>query len=472
MRTLAAIMLGAGALAACSVGPEYQRPDLDVPRAYRFQQEAPAAKSFADPGWWEVYRDPQLQGLLRAALENNRDVKIAAARVAEARAQVGVSRLAQFPRVDVAVGDTRQRTLQVGRYATFEVASGLAQASFEVDLWQRLASLSDAAKASLLATEYARDAVRAGLVSDVAVAYFNLLALDRQLRITQSTIANSEKFLSLTRLRFDRGAASSLDVNRAEASLASVKANQSDIERQIAQTENQMQILLGKNPDGLARGKLDDAAIAVPPEIPAGIPSALLERRPDLRQAEAGLIGATANVQAAKAALFPTIALTGSYGSQSLAFSRLFSGGSQVWSYGLNFMLPILDLQRNGYQVDAAKMREQQALLQYQGAVAQAFREVSDALVAAQRYNDFLREQERQVSSLQQAYAHVLQRYEVGYSSYFEVIDASNSLYAAEMLRAQAWRNRLVALVQLYKALGGGWEIAASPAANTVGATP
>lgn len=461
MRTRVAIMLVAGALAACSVGPEYRRPSLDVPNAFRFQQENPGATSTSDLGWWEIYRDKQLQGILQTALDNNRDVKIAAARVAEARAQVGVSGMARLPSVDVIVGDSRQRTLQVGRHATFEVASGVAQASFEVDLWRRLASLSDAAKANLLATEYARDAVRATLVSDVAVAYFNLLALDQQLRITQNTIANGERFLALTQAKSREGAASSLDVSRAEASLSSVRANQSDIRRQIAQTENQMQILLGKNPDTLARGTLDE--VAMPPSIPAGLPSTLLERRPDLRVAEAGLIGATANVRAAKAALFPTISLTGSYGSQSLAFSGLFSGGSQVWSYGLAFLQPILDSQRNGYQVDAAKAREQQALLQYQSAVAQAFREVSDTLVASQSYNEFLHAQEQQVKSLQEANEHVLRRYQIGYSSYFEVIDASNSLYAAELQRVQAWRNSLVAVVQLYKALGGGWAIPAAP---------
>lgn len=457
MRARAAILAAVGALAACSVGPEYKRPALDVPAAYRFQEEKPGAESLADLAWWEVYRDRQLQEILRIALDNNRDVRSAAARVAEARAQVGISRLGQFPRVDVNVGDTRQRTLQVGRYATLETATAVAQVSFEVDLWQRLASLSDAAKASLLATEYARDAVRVTLVSDVATAFFNLLALDQQLRITQSTIANGERFLALTQAKSREGAASGLDVSRAEASLASVKANRSDIQRQIAQTENQLQILLGRNPDTLVRGELNEGSAPVPPSVPAGLPSSLLERRPDLRQAEAGLIGATANVRAAKAALFPTISLTGSYGSQSLAFSSLFSGGSQVWSYGLNFLQPILDSQRNGYQVDAAKAREVQALLQYQSAVAQAFREVSDALVAWQSYNQFLRDQDQQVKSLQEANSHVLRRYEIGYSSYFEVIDASNSLYAAELQRVQAYRNSLVAVAQLYKALGGGW---------------
>ena len=457
MKSLAAIMLGAGALAACSVGPEYRLPTMDVPGSYRFQQGSYGAESFADLGWWEVYQDEQLRQILQTALENNRDVKIAVARVGEARAQLGVSRLGQFPRVDVTLGETRQRALQVDHYSTYKTASAMAQVSFEVDLWQRLASLSDAAKANLLATEYARDAVKAVLVSDVATAYFNLLAFDQQLRITQHTIDNSGQFLALTQARFRQGSASSLEVSRAEASLAFIKASQSDIERQIAQTENQLQILLGKNPGVVTRGKLNQASMAAPPAVPSGLPSTLLERRPDLRQAEAGLIGATANVRAAKAALFPTISLTGSFGSQSPAFSDLFSGPSRVWSYGLNFLQPILDAQHNGYQVDAARMAEEQALLQYQSAVAQAFREVSDALIAWQSYNELLRVQEQQVKSLQEANSHVLRRYEVGYSSYFEVIDASNSLYAAELQRVQAYRNSLVSVVQLYKALGGGW---------------
>lgn len=461
MKAMVAIITSLGVLTACSVGPEYRRPNLDVPGSYRFQEEQPGGKSIADLAWWEVYRDKQLQAILQTALNNNRDVKIAAARVAEARAQAGVSRLARLPQVNVAVGDTRQKSLVLGRYATFEVASGLAQVSFEVDLWKRLKSLSDAARASLLATEYARDAVKVTLVSDVASAYFNLLALDQQLHIIRNSIANSEKFLALTQTKSRQGAASDLDVSRAQANLSSVKANQADILRQIAQTENQLQILLGKNPDALARGTLDGAAIT--PIIPAGLPATLLERRPDLRQAEAGLIGATANVRAAKAALFPAISLTGSYGSQSLAFLRLFSGSTQVWSYGLNFLQPIIDYQRNGDMVNAARMREAQALLQYQNTVAQAFREVSDALVAWQSYSEFLRDEELQVKSLQEANSHVLRRYEVGYSSYFEVIDAQNSLYAAQLQRVQAYRSSQLSLVQLYKALGGGWAVPATP---------
>lgn len=464
MKTRAAIISAGLALAACSVGPEYRRPTLEVPDAYRFQQEKPA-ESIADLGWWEVYRDETLQDLVRTALENNRDVKMAAARVAEARALVGVSRLGQFPQVDASVVDTRQRVLQIGQYATHEIATATAQMSFEVDLWQRLASLTESARASLLSTEYARDAVKVSLVSDVATAYFDLQALDRHRSVTQQTIANSAQFLSLTQARYREGAASGLDTSRAEASLAAVRANLADTERQIAQTENQLQILLGKNPAPVARGEMDHAPIL--PAIPAGLPSSLLERRPDLRQAEAGLAGATADVRAAKAALFPTLSLTGSYGSQSLAFSGLFSGPTRVWSYGMSFLQPILDAQRNGYRVDAAKAREQQALLQYQSAVAQAFREVSDALVAWQRYGESLAAQEQQVKSLQEAYERVLKRYETGYSSYFEVIDASDSLYAAELQRTQAYRNTLVSVVQLYKALGGGW---ATPA--TSGAAP
>ena len=446
------------ALSACSVGPEYRRPALDVPGAYRFQNETPGAESIADLGWWEVYRDTHLQALLRTALDNNIDARIAAARVSEARAQVGVSDQGRMPQVSAGLSDTRQRSLLFGQYATFEVASGQADVSYEADIWGRLASLSEAARAGLLASEYARDAVRVTLIGDVASAYFGLQALDLQLGIAEGTIANGETFVALTRRRHLQGAASTLEVSRAEAALASVQAGRTDIQRQIAQNENQLRILLGKNPDGIARGRLDEVPLDITLSIPAGLPATLLERRPDLRAAEAGLIGAVANVRAAKAALFPTISLTGSYGSQSAALSGLFGASTQAWSYGIGFLQPIIDAQRNGFQLDAARMREAQALLYYQGTVAQAFREVSDALIATHSFFEQLRVQQQQVELLQLANSQVLRRYETGYSSYFEVIDASNSLYAAQLQRLLAYRNARLSLVQLYKALGGGWK--------------
>jgi outer membrane protein, multidrug efflux system len=457
--TLRLVLLAATVLlAACSVGPQYKRPDLDVPANYRSQEEAPSAKSLADLAWWDVYQDKVLQQLLQSALQRNWDVQIAVARVAEARAQVGVARLGQLPQVDVSLSGQRGRVFQGGDYVSGALFAAEAQVSYELDLWRRLASLSDAARADLLATEYARDNVRVSLVSDVATAYFDLLALDQQLRITRRTVTTRERFLELTQSKFRQGASSGLDVSRAEASLALVRANLPDLQRQIEQKENQLRILFGQNPAPMVREQVDVQAVPAPPEVPAGLPSALLERRPDLRQAESGLVGSTARLRATKAALFPNITLTGSLGSQTTQFSDLFSGPTKVWSFGLSLLQPLLDANRNGYQVDAARAREQQALLRYQQAVQQAFREVSDALAARRGFGEFQRAQEQQVQALRDASQRVLKRYETGFSSYFEVVDADRDLFTAELQLVQAYRNSQVSVVQLYKALGGGWD--------------
>lgn len=457
--------LGAAVLlAACSVGPEYRRPDLDVPNAYR-AEEAPSANSVADLAWWEIYQDKALQQLLKTALEKNPDVRIAVARVAESRAQLGVARRGQLPQLDAVASGQRGRVFQSGQYVTGAQFIAEAQVSYEIDLWQRLASLSDAARADLLATEFARDNVRVSLIGDVATAYFDLLSLDQQLQITQRTVVTRERFLELTQSKFRQGASSGLDVSRAEANLAAARANLPDLLRQIEQKENQLQTLLGQNPGPIVRGGTQLQAMPVPPEVPAGLPSSLLERRPDLRQAESSLAGSTALVRAARAALFPTISLTGSLGSQSLELSDLFSAPTKVWSVGLFALQPLIDANRSGYQVDAARAREEQALLQYQKSVQEAFREVSDALVARRGFADFQLAQEQQVQALREASRRVLKRYEVGFSSYFEVIDADSSLFNAELQLVQAYRNTLVSLVQLYKALGGGWEQAANPQA-------
>jgi multidrug efflux system outer membrane protein len=445
-------------LAACSVGPEYKRPDLDVPSAYRAQEETPSAQSYADLAWWDVYQDETLRQLLKTALEQNKDMKIAAARVAEARAQLGVARLRQFPQVGIGASVQRGRVFQSGQYVTGGLYTAQAQVSYEVDLWQRLASLSDAARAELLATEFARVNVRVSLVGAVATAYFDLRALDQRLRITKDAVATREHFFELTQSKFRRGASSGLDVSRAEASLASARASLPDLQRQIEQQENQLLILLGQNPAPVAREAVELQAMPTPPEVPAGLPSTLLERRPDLREAEQALAGATARVRAAKAALFPTISLTGSLGSQSLALADLFSGPTKIWSVGLGVLQPLLDANRNGYQVDAAKARDEQALLQYQKSIQQAFQEVSDALIARRRNAEFLQAQEQQVQALRDADRRVHKRYDVGYSSYFEVVDADRDLLNGELQLVQAYRNTQVSLVQLYKALGGGWD--------------
>lgn len=450
-------------LTACSLGPRYQRPDVDVPTTFRGQYNAGDPRSVAELQWWDVYRDETLQQLIKVALEQNRDLKLAAARVLEARANASIAGVAQLPQVGVGGAGTRQRVTTVGAIpvpgspirndyqATIDVG-------YEVDLWGRLSSLSEAARAKLLASEFAQEGVRTTLIGDVAANYFTLLALDQQLRISERTVATRERFLKMTQARFDRGVAPGLDVDRAQASLAGARAVVPDLRRQVAQTENQLQILLGQNPGPIVHPRLDLETMPIPPEIPAGLPSALLERRPDLRQAEQDVIAANAQLRSTRAALFPTIALTGSFGSESAALSNLFIGPARIWLFGLSILQPIIDANRNGYQVDAAAAREQQTIILYDQTVAQAFREVSDSLIAHTEYRLQQKQQEIQVAAYGEVARRTLRRYESGYSSYFEVVDADRDLFTAQLLLVQAYRNDLISLIQLYRALGGGWN--------------
>ncbi|HEX8989633.1 MAG TPA: efflux transporter outer membrane subunit [Rhodocyclaceae bacterium] len=471
MRTALALA-AAFAVAACSVGEPYRRPEVAVPASFRPEEPAIAASpSLGELDWWDVFRDPPLRRLLETALANNRDLRLASSRIAEASALAGQAREAQWPQLDLGLGAQRGRVVQNSGYVTGGVFTGAVDASLEVDLWRRLASQADAARANLLASQAGRDAVEVGLMGSVATAWFSLLALDREAAVASRAIGNRERFFDLTRRMAGRGSASGLDVSRAEASLAQAQASLPELRRQIAQTENQLDILLGGNPGPVPREADAEAPLPALPDVPAGLPSTLLERRPDLLRAEASLAAATANANATKAALFPTITLTGSYGSESFALSQLFSGPSRVWTLGAQLLQPIVNAQRNRYAVDAARAREQQAALTYQSAVAQAFREVADALAARRSYAEAAAAQQRQVAALRAARARVLRRYEIGASSYFEVIDADSALLAAELQLVEAQRNGLAASVQLYQALGGGWNrqrLRAVPAALPV----
>ncbi len=458
-------------LSACASGPNYKRPEIKAPAAFRGQAELPAAKSLADLAWWELYRDPVLEQLIKTALQQNYDVKIALTRVEEFRAVTGISGLGSIPLVSASGSATRSRISTVGPNPLPASAApvrstynGEIDISYEIDLWRRVASLNAAARADLLASEFARDTVRVAVIANVASAYFALRALDQQLFVTQRTVAIRGKFLELTRAQFGRGVVSGLDVNRAEASLATARAAIPELQSQIAQAENQLQILLGENPAPIVRAAASNAQFfPAPPDVPAGLPASLLERRPDLRQAESILISANARLKAVKASLFPTISLTGALGSQSAQLANLFTGPAKIWSFGLGLLQPVIDANRNVYQVDIYTAREQQVMLQYQQTVAQAFREVSDALAARQGYSESLRAQDEQIAALRAASGRVLKRYTVGYSSYFEVIDADRALFEAELLRVQVYRNTLTSMVQLYKALGGGWQAARAP---------
>ena len=453
--------------------PDHKRPAVRAPDSFRGQAAAPDAKSLADLAWWELYRDPVLEKLIKTALQQNYDVRITLARVEEFRAQAGVAGLGSIPLISAGGSATRSRISTVGptplpgsARPVRSTYNGEIDVSYEIDLWGRIANINAAARADLYASEFARDATRVTVISSVAAAYFNLRALDQLLFVTERTVGTREKFTELTRAQFNRGVVSGLDVNRAEASLATARAAIPDLKSQIAQAENLLQVLLGENPAPILRDATTDAQyFPAPPEVPAGLPATLLERRPDLRQAENNLIGANARLKAVKASLFPTISLTGSFGSQSAALADLFTGPAKIWSLGLGLLQPIIDASRNIYQVDIYTAREKQAMLQYQQTVAQAFREVSDALAARQGYSESLRAQDAQIAALRAAREQVLKRYNIGFSSYFEVIDAEKTLYDAESARATVYRNTLTSLVQLYKALGGGWQLAAGESA-------
>lgn len=451
--------------AACMLGPDYLRPQETIPATYRFQVDD-THDSFADQGWWEIYRDPTLQALIRQALDNNLDVRIAAERIDQARAVLGSSHLQQLPQISISAGTQRTRSsqevLSPNTPPISNVFSVDGSLSYEFDFWGKYRRATEAARAQLLATEYARQNVVAALVSSVATAYFTLLTLDEQLTITQRAVDTRQKFVDLTQAQHERGTVSGLDVATSQAQLAIAQANIPELQRQIGIAENQISVLLGHNPDNILRTAGGQPRRIIEPTIapvpPAGLPSNLLERRPDLREAEQNLVVANANVGVAKANLFPAISLTAGGGGVSTALSDLFSGPAQTWSISAGLLQPILNAQRNLYQLDLADAQKRQAILQYQQNVQNAFREVSNALIARQKYAEFQVAQQAQVDAQRKANTIALARYRVGYSSYFNVIDADRDLFTAELALSAAHLNNLLSAVQLYRALGGGWQ--------------
>ncbi|MGO9930730.1 MAG: efflux transporter outer membrane subunit [Steroidobacteraceae bacterium] len=456
----------ASLLAGCAVGPDYHRPPLDVPGQYRDVGTAPSAppsaESLGDSGWWAVYSDPDLQALLSTALKNNYDVKIAVARIDQARAQLGSTRLNFLPQVSVDAGAGRAQTSQYATIPGVPRINNEAQvqilASYQIDLWGELRRMSEAARANLLGSQFAARAVSVTLVATVANDYFTLISLDSQLEITRLTVVSREKFLNLTHAQHDRGYGTGLDVATAEADLAAARATVPDLERQIAQSEDQISVLLGLNPGPITRKHYGDSMPEAPPLPPAGLPAQLLERRPDIEQAEQMLVAANAEIGVAKAALFPNISLTGSAGSLSIPFSNLFTAPAAEWSAGVGLVQPLLSVQSNLYQVELADARKREALYQYAKTVQGAFQDVADALIAYRRYGEQVREQAVQVDALRRARAIAVARYRIGYAAYFDVIQADRDLFAAQLALAQAYANNLSALVHLYSALGGGWQ--------------
>jgi len=453
VRPRLAFAVAALLLAGCTVGPDYRRPPVPAPTGWRDGALPADAASLADLPWWQLFQDEALRELIVVAIEENKDLRIAVTRVDQARAQLGVTRAAQFPQVDAGASATTNRTSDTTRPRGMSVETGLLSTtvdlSFEIDLWGRLRRASEAARVELLATEEARQAVVMALVGDVATTYLGLRELDLELLITRRTV-------EIARDRFEGGLTSGLDLRQAEAELASTSAQIPDLERQIAQTENQLSILLGKNPGGIGRGR-PLTGQTFPPAVPAGLPSALLERRPDIRQTEATLIAANARIGVAKAAFFPQISLTGFFGVESAALSDLFTGPSRIWQFGPTVTLPIFNAGRNRANLQLTEARQREAAIRYEQAIQQAFREVEDALVAHRKARGGLAEQDAAVRASREALEIAELRYTGGRTSYLDVLVAQRTLLAAELAQSRTLRGQLVAVVQLYKALGGGW---------------
>jgi multidrug efflux system outer membrane protein len=465
-----AVVLAAFSLSACaSVGPRYERPRLAMPPSY----SQPASAQDVPGAWWSLFLDPALDRLVAEALAANQDLALATARVDEARALAGLAEAERWPEVSLTADAARTRMSQDAAVLppgfplernTFRIAPAL---SFELDFWGRLRRLSAAARAEVLATEEARRNVQLAVASDVAFAYFDLVALDRQLAVARETLASRRESVRLQRVRFDIGAGSQLDLSQAEAELSATEATVPALERQVRQTENVLAVLLGRVGGAVARaGALEALA---PPAVPVGLPSELLARRPDIVAAEQRLIAANARIGAARAAYFPSIALTGHAGSESSDLANLLSAGTGIWQAAVSLVQPIFNAGRIRRQVQAARARERQELALYTRAVQAGFAEVEDALVARTTSVAEREALARQVEHLAAASRLARRRHEVGDSSYLEVLDAERSLLRAQLDLAAARRNELFASVGLFKALGGGWESPALRLAERAG---
>ena len=462
LQPLLSIVLAASLVGGCKVGPNYRRPAVQTPATYRDLQQNPQAQaqvaSYADLPWWQVFQDPQLQELIRTALKQNYDLQLATERIVAGRAQVAITRSNLFPQVQ---GNGNFAGGKEGTFQTnFNFLTLTADAAFQLDFFGKLRRATEAARAQLLATEDARQIVILTLVSDVASDYFALLQLDLELQITHETITTQEDSVKLTKLRVDHGVATKLDVLQAQQVLDSANATIPDLERQIAQEENAISILLGNYPQGVPRGH-PLVEQPLPPEVPPGLPSSLLERRPDIREAEQMLVAANAEIGVAKAQFFPQISLTGSGGGsfgRSSAFSGLMSSQVGIWSYGAQVSQPIFTGGALRGNLRLAESQNQQALISYRQAIQLAFGDVSDALIGYQKFHEVRIRQEDTVADLRESVRLSVLRYKGGTTTYLEVLDGQRSLFNAELVLAQARGTEYQSLVQLYRALGGGWQ--------------
>jgi multidrug efflux system outer membrane protein len=470
MRTLRFAITAAALalLTGCAVGPKYQKPEVTAPASFRNGNgNGPQTDdaSLADLKWFEVFRDEQLQDLIRTALVKNHDVRLAVARVEGARAALGITRADQSPAIGMNSNLTSQRSASSG---AFPLPQGFQQTrtfgtialnllSFEVDVWGRLRRATEAAKADMLASEENRKAVVMTLVGEVAGSYFNLLGLDAELDVARRTLATREESLKLIRRREQRGIASRLEVRQAEQLVHSAAQTIPNLEQQIEQTENRICLLLGQGPGPIRRGRpLTEQD--QPPDLPAGLPSALLARRPDISAAEQNLAAANANIGVARAAYFPQISLTSFVGSQTNQISSLFTGPARVWQLVPQVSQPLFTGGRVRSNVELAKAQHKMALVEYDRVIQTAFREAADALVQHDKAREVREEQELLVETIKDRSRLAYMRYRGGVDPLLSALDADRDLFAAELGLAEARRNELVALVQVYRSLGGGWQ--------------
>jgi multidrug efflux system outer membrane protein len=465
-----AVLIAAACMTGCMLGPNYHRPDVQMPQNFRAPDPLPPpqAESLADLKWWEVFKDEDLQQLVRTALQQNYDLRDAVARVAAARANLGITRSNQFPQVGVS-GDIQFTRLSRGGATPLPASflpsqnrnwgeASLNLLSFEIDLWGRLRRATEAARANLLSADENRKAVVTTLVSDVATAYFTVRELDYELEISTRTLDDRRTSLQLTQARQGGGVATLLDLRQSEQLVDTSAEAIPALQQQIEQTENQISLLLGKNPGEVMRHQGAFNEDLFPPEVPAGMPSALLERRPDIRAAEQNLVAANAQIGIARAAYFPQLSLSGLIGGQSTQLSSLFSGPHSAWSFVPQVTQPIFTAGRLRSNVRLAEAQRDSAVIQYQKTIQTAFTEVSNALIAHQRVRESRMQQQALVSALEDRKRLAYARYTGGVDTQLNALDADRDLLQAQLDLRQIRLSELLSVVQLYKALGGGWQ--------------
>lgn len=448
--------------ASCTMGPKYKRPAVNVSQDYRTPepQQAAAAASLGNEKWWDVYQDPVLTQLIRTAIAQNYDVRIAAARVLEAQAQVGITRANQLPSASVGADVFSEQNAKVTNlFPAYEVNGGELNLSviWNLDFWGKYRRQTEAARAQLLATEWGQRAVISSLVANVATAYFQLRALDSELEISKGTLASRQQSLQLTQVLESHGGGSGLDVSQAEQLVYTASETIPDLERQIQQQENVLSVLLGENPESIPRGR---ALIEqpVPKNVPAGIPSELLERRPDVRQAEEIMVAANAQIGVAKASFFPNVSLTGLGGLESNALHQFITQPSEMWSSAVSVSQPVFEggALRSGLRL--ARANWQESVLSYQQTVQNSLEQVSNALIASKKDREFREQQELLTGAAQRTDQLSEVLYKNGGASYLQVLTSETNYFSAELSLVQAQLNERLALVQLYQALGGGWQ--------------